>query len=302
MCLDENDPEMSTIEFPQHSNWEERSDLTYAPALRKAPLIPDSDHQVEMGQGEVSGVDPKIQGSGHAGGSKIEGSGGGGYLYQRTTSRTLNWYKHLKSHVISETKHTLKLKNGSVLRKSAVAVKPKNILPKKRKPATLKEMLLSAKKGAIESPKSKRPRATKRVPVATYQSDSSDSEDYRPLNITPARLPVEVMARQEAIAAGQGPSSSTLVVEHEAGTRAKPKATKTKQAERGKGSQDRPALVARECLTNSSQEEESGSQSESSGTRKSTRRRKPVDKLGVIMIDNIQGAEKKGEHPGEGNK
>ena len=86
-------------------------------------------------------------------------------------------------------------------------------------------MLSSAKKGAIESPKSKRPRAKQHVAVATYQSDSSDSEDYRPLNITPARLPVEVMARQGAIATGQGPSSSTLVVEHEAGTRVKPKAT-----------------------------------------------------------------------------
>ena len=181
-------------------------------------------------------------------------------------------------------------------------MKPKNILPKKRKPATLKEMLLSAKKGAIESPKSRRPRATQRVPVAIYQSDSSDSEDYRSLNIKPARLPVEVMARQEAIAAGQGPISSTLVIGHEAGTRAKPKATKAKQSKRGKGSQDRPALVARECLTNSSQEEESSSQSESSGTRKSTRRRKPVDKMRGIMIDNIQGAEKKGKHPGEGNK
>ena len=58
----------------------------------------------------------------------------------------------------------------------------------------LKEMLSSAKKGAIESPKSKWPRAKKQVPVATFQSDSSDSEDYRSLNITPARLPVEVMA------------------------------------------------------------------------------------------------------------
>ena len=299
LCLDEGDPEMSSIEFSQHSNWEERSDLTYAPALTKAPLILDSDQQMEIGQGEVSGVDPKIQGSRDAGGSKIQGRGGGDYLYQRTTSRTLNRYKLLKSHVISESKHILKLKNGSVLRKSAVAVMPKNMLPKKRKPATFKEMLSSAKKGAIESPKSKRPIAKQQKPVVTFHSDNSDSEDYRPLNITPARLPVEVMARQEAIAAGQGPGSSTLVVEHEAGTRAKPKATKTKQAKRGKGSQDRPALVARECLTNSSQEEESGSQSESSGTRKSTRRRKPVDKMGGIMIDIIQGAEKKGNIQGK---
>ena len=83
LCLDGNGPEMSTIEFPQHSNWAELSDLTYAPALRKAPLILDSDQQMERGQGEVSGVDPKIQGSGDAGGSKIQGSGGGGDLYQQ---------------------------------------------------------------------------------------------------------------------------------------------------------------------------------------------------------------------------
>ena len=241
MCLDENDPEVSTIAFTQHSNWEERSDLMYAPAPRKAPLILDSDQQMETRQGEESGVEPTIQGSGDA-----------GDLYQRTTSRTLNRYKLLKSNVTSESKHTVKLKNGSGIRKSAVAVKPKNTLPKKQKPATLKEMLASAKKGAIESPKSKRPKAKQPVPVATYQSESSDSEDYRPLNIIPARLPVEVSARLEAIAAGQGPSSSKLIqTEHGAGTKAKPKTTKAK---RGKGNQDRPALVARECLTNSSQE------------------------------------------------
>ena len=118
-----------------------------------------------------------------------------------------------------------------------------------------------------------------------------------------------MLARHEAIAAGQGPSGSTEVVEHGAGARAKPKVTKAKrgkggQEKRGKGSQNRPALVARECLVNSSQEEdvESGSQSESSGTRKSTRRRKPLDKMGGVMIDNIQGAEQKGKHPGDENK
>ena len=156
--------------------------------------------------------------------------------------------------------------------------------------------------GAIESPKSKRPKAKQPVSVATHQSVSSDSEDYQPLNIIPVRLPVEVLARHEAIAAGQGPSSSRLIQkEHGAGTRAKPKTTKIK---RGEGNQDRLALVARECLTNSSEEEdvESGSQIESSGTRKSTRRRKPVDKMGGVMIDSIQGVEKKGEYPGEGKK
>ena len=176
-----------------------------------------------------------------------------------------------------------------------MAEKPKPILPKKRKPATLKEMLSSAKKGAVESPKSKRPKAMQKVSVATFQSDSSDSEDYQPLNIIPARLPIEVLARHEANAAGQGPSGSTTVAEHGTGARAKSRVTKAKRGKggqkRGKGSQDRPALAARECLMNSSQEEdvESGSQSESSGTRRSTRRRKPVDKMGGVMIENIQG-------------
>ena len=188
-----------------------------------------------------------------------------------------------------------------MLRKSAVAVKPKKTLPKKRKPATLKEMLASAKKGAIESPKSKRPKAKQPAPIATNQSESSDSDDYQPLKTLPARLPLDISERQEAIAARQGPSGRTNQEEHGTGTGVRAKPTKVK---RGKGNQDRPALVARECPTNSSQEEEgeSGSQSKSSGTRKSTRRRKPVDKMGGVMIDNIQGAEKKWNYPGEGNK
>ena len=102
-------------------------------------------------------------------------------------------------------------------------------------------------------------------------------EDYQPLKIIPARLPVENSARHEANAAGQGPSSSKIIQEEQgAGTRGKIKTTKTKTRERN---QDRPSLVARECLRNCSQEEEveSGNQSESSGTRKCTRRRKPVD-------------------------
>ena len=219
LCLDENDPEMSKIAFPQHSNWEERSDLTYAPALRRAPIMLDSNQQMDTCPGEVLGVAPKIQGSGDTG-PNIQGSGGARDLYQRTTSKTLNRYKLLTSNVISESEHTIKLKNVSVLRKSAVAGKPKPNLPKKRKPATLKEMLSSAKKGAVESPKSKRPKAMQNVSVATFHSDNWDSEDYQPSNIIPARLPIEVLARHEAIAVGQGPSGSTAVAERGTGAKA----------------------------------------------------------------------------------
>ena len=303
MCLDENDPELSKVAFPQHSNWEERSDLTYAPALRRAPITLDSDQQMDACPRGESEVAPHTQGSGNTG-PNIQGSGKGRNLYQRTTSKTLNRYKLLKSNVISESEHTFKLKNGSVLRKSAVASKPKHDLPKKRKPATLKDMLASAKRGAVVSPKSKRAKTTQTVQLATFESDSSDTEDNLPLNI-PVRLPVELLARREAIAAGQGPSGSTTGVGGGTGAKAKSRVTRAKRGKGGqskqlKESQERPALAARECLVNSSQEEEveSGSQSESSGTRRSTRRRKPVYKMGGVMIETIQGAEQPGTHPG----
>ena len=53
-------------------------------------------------------------------------------------------------------------------------------------------MLASAKKGAIESPKSKRPKAKQTSPIAVDQSESSDSEDYQPLHSLPVRLLVEI--------------------------------------------------------------------------------------------------------------
>ena len=84
---------------------------------------------------------------------------------------------------------------------------------------------------------------------------------------------------------GQGPSGTLAQEEH--GTGAK---VRTAKAKWGKGSQNRPASVARECFSNSSQQEgESGSQTESLETRRSRRRRKPVDKMRGVMIEIIQG-------------
>ena len=74
-----------------------------------------------------------------------QGSGMTGDIYPCTTSRMLNRHKLFKANVVSESKQTIKMKNGSVLRKTAVAVKPKP--PKKRTPATVTKMLVSAKRG-----------------------------------------------------------------------------------------------------------------------------------------------------------
>ena len=48
--LDKKDSELKTIAYPQHSNWEETSNLVYAPTLRKSPLILDSDQQIDIDQ------------------------------------------------------------------------------------------------------------------------------------------------------------------------------------------------------------------------------------------------------------
>ena len=61
LCLDENDYVSDTVSYPQDSNWEEKSDLVYAPPLRKAPLILDSDQQGEVNQGEGTKAMPPYQ-------------------------------------------------------------------------------------------------------------------------------------------------------------------------------------------------------------------------------------------------
>ena len=78
---------------------------------------------------------------------------------------------------------------------------------------------------------------------------------------------------------------------------------RTAKAKWGKGIQNRPSLVARECFSNSSQQEvESGSQTEILETRRSTRRRKPVDKMRGVMIEIIHGLTKIWKYPGEDNQ
>ena len=115
--------------------------------------------------------------------------------------------------MVSESEHTIKLKHGPVLRKSAVAVGPKQTPPKKRKPVTVTEMLASAKRGVIRSPNSKKPKTVNIQPSLIAElSDSLDSKDHQPLHSIPLRLPVEFEARQEAITAGQG-TSGTLAQE-----------------------------------------------------------------------------------------
>ena len=54
-------------------------------------------------------------------------------VMQRTEKRSLKRYKPLKTSIISQSEHTIKMSNGAVLRKSGVALKVTRT-PKKRAP------------------------------------------------------------------------------------------------------------------------------------------------------------------------
>ena len=85
--------------------------------------------------------------------------------------------------------------------------------------------------------------------VIAEPSADSVSDDYRPLGTILLQLPVELAAREEAVAVGQGTSGAST---HEEWAAAKVQNTKAKRA---KKNPNRPALVSRECVSNSSQEE-----------------------------------------------
>ena len=124
------------VTYSHHLNWEERSDSQYAPTMRKSLVKLNSDHQVDTDQEEVPQDELQNQGDKDAPGN-----------YQRTTITTPNRYRILKSNIVSESKHTIKLKSVCVLSKSAVTMKPKPAVTKKRKPATITEMVAGAKPG-----------------------------------------------------------------------------------------------------------------------------------------------------------
>ena len=170
-----------------------------------------------------------------------------------------------------------------MLRKSAVAMKPKSTIPKKQKMVIITEMFASERWGIRRSPKSKRSKTTQsqKARAIIEPSKDSDSEDNRALDTIPLRLSVKISAREEGVAAGRGSSAAITHDKREHRER------KTR-AKRAKENTTRLPLVSRECLSNSIQEEgESETHSESLGTQKSTRRQKPVDKMVGVMIESI---------------
>ena len=57
-------------------------------------------------------------------------------VMQRTGERNLNRYRPLNSDIVNQSKHTIEMSNGAVLRKSGVALKKAKV-PKKRAPGQI---------------------------------------------------------------------------------------------------------------------------------------------------------------------
>ena len=114
-------------------------------------------------------------------------------VMKRTGERNLNRYKSLKSSIINQSEHTIKMSNGAVLRKSGVALKRTNT-PKKRAPGQIaapptpwdsKRKLLanqpSSSKGTTSTYKSTVGKQRKRQIGDNAEDSESDEDDYLPL-------------------------------------------------------------------------------------------------------------------------
>ena len=118
LCLDKIEPEIESVPYSQHCNWEEKSDLKCAPALENSRIKLGSDQQIDTNHETKSPANQRDRVS----------------VYQRTASKLQKRYRLLNSKIISEYKHTIKLrydKYGSELRKRAIATQPKLPWPAK---------------------------------------------------------------------------------------------------------------------------------------------------------------------------
>ena len=121
-CLDERDPIAQTMPKPMDTNWGIRSDTEYDRKNRRGPLRlaeeqaanQDDEPGITRAPNDPVEVPPAV-------------------VMQRTGERNMNRYRPLKSKIVDQTEHTIKMSNGAVLRKSGVALR-KTKVPKKRVP------------------------------------------------------------------------------------------------------------------------------------------------------------------------
>ena len=104
-CLDERDPNAQAMPEPMDTNWGARSDTEYDQKNRRHPLKlaedqaanQDDEPGIVRAPNDPAEIPPAV-------------------VMQKTGDRNMNRYRPLKSNIVDQTEHTIKISNGAVLR------------------------------------------------------------------------------------------------------------------------------------------------------------------------------------------
>ena len=311
------------------TDWEERSDVDFD--------VDHMNHPRRLTQNQlVSAADgtPMADGDGKqaSGGKSKQPSKRTELLFQRLKDSNKR-YRPINQKVISESKHTLTLANGSVLRKSGVAEKViKTNAPNIASKQTLSPPAISArsradlKRGANEqaagtstqSKASAQRKADNRTREFSPAEEADSDSEYEPITISkyagnsttaPGRnvegnepqVPkdVEDGIGRPNLSEGSGAEKSKGVDTEVQTMSTEQRGSAPHLSNEGQGEKQPKKKGERvrrlRLVSYSSQESEDGT-----GSRKSTRKRTAVSKFGGVMIDSILKARtSKGEEDRE---
>ena len=287
------------------TDWEERSDVEFD--------IDHMNHPRRLTQNQlVSAADgtPMVDGKQALGGKSKQPSKRTELLFQRLNDSNKR-YRPINQKVVSESKHTLTLANGSVLRKSGFAEKViKTNAPNTASKLTLPSPAMSALKRRAELKRalneqaagtSTQSKADNRTRESSPAEEADSDSEYKPITISkPApgrnveenapKVPkdVENVAGRPKLSKGSGvPTSKGVDTEVQTMSteqgRSAPNLSNEGQGEKQskkKGERGRRLRL----VSYSSQESED---QDGTGSRKSTSKRTAVSKFGGVMIDSI---------------
>ena len=209
-CLDERDPIAQTMPKPMDTNWGIRSDTEYDRKNRRGPLRlaeeqaanQDDEPRIARAPNDPVEVPPAV-------------------VMQRTGERNMNRYRPLKSKIVDQTEHTIKMSNGAVLRKSGVALRKAKV-PKKRVPGgplptpptpwdlkrklKLRQNQPGSSRGTKESQHNIMGKGAKFQILESAENSDSESEDQLPLSTT-ILVAKPTRGRENGREDGQGTSS-----------------------------------------------------------------------------------------------
>ena len=255
-------------------------------------------------------------------------------VMQRTGERNLNRYKPLKTSIINQSEHAVKMRNGAVLRKSGVALK-RTAIHKKRAPCKLAAPPtpwdLTRKLLANQPSRSKGTTGTYQRAVGkrskfqirdNAEDSESNEEDYLPLATTRQAVETtnegnpgaDVEGERQGTSSGEQdqvptetitirPSDYETETEYTMARETKIEINRRKEDTTGNTPRETEREVEQNPETRgkkrgrkhrlvSYSSQESASSLDETSSRRSGRNHTAVTKIGAVMIDNIQKAEK----------